>query len=320
MSLMSNIYDAVLFKQHLKNNTSMSENSIYMYVYSVERFLKRNPDIENIDDYNKFIVDVCIKKRSNHHYSAIKAFIDFRIKDAVIKNRLLKDLIRPKERKDIVRERKNLTDEQIVDIINYLQKDKHQVISWIQKTTGVRAGDVLRLKRGDIMYEDYHGEPVLRINILGKRKKRNVVYIHHPAVQEFIVDWITSNAVNMDYYFLEYPKYKISGSGENTEDSLMKQNYWWYWADLKQAMDLAGVDKKDWASHGFRYSAARVVWDLYKDIQILQNFLGHEDPKTTMRYLRHSGLQNIDLLKEIQMGVKDGSTTVKDTEHSKANR
>jgi integrase len=219
---------------------------------------------------------------------------------------LLKDLIRPKERKDIVRERKNLTDDQIIGVINYLNKPKHMVVAWIQKTTGIRAGDVFRIKRGDITYEEYHGEPVIRINVIGKRKKRNVVYIHHPVVQEFIVDYITSEVVNDDYYFLELPKWKLSGSGPNTEDSLMKQNYWWYWTDLKQALDLAGIDKKDWASHGFRYSAARVVWDLYKDIHILQNFLGHEDPKTTMRYLRQSGLQNVDLLKELQMGKDNG--------------
>ena len=48
------------------------------YAKSVEKFLiTKGLDLENIEFYNTFIVDMTIKKRSRHYYSAIREFVNF---------------------------------------------------------------------------------------------------------------------------------------------------------------------------------------------------------------------------------------------------
>jgi len=296
----SSNYDAILFKQWLIERKNLAESSVYVYFRSIERFLARNPNLEDLDDYNNFLVDVSVKKRCSHYYSAIKAFIEFRIGDAALKARLYKGLIKPKERKDIVRERKHLDENKILEVINYLDSEKHKVVALIQSLTGVRAGDILRLKVGGIVPEVYNKQDVLRLNILGKGKKRNVVYLFDEVAQEIVMDYITSNKNYGEFYFIETGKMNGRQGNLESEDAMLKMNYQWYWADLKQAIQTAGIDKDDFATHDFRRCFGRRVWEKWKDIYKLQKALNHSDPKVTMRYLEQSGLDTADIHYEMQ--------------------
>jgi len=295
-----NNYDAILFKQWLIEKKNLAESSIYVYFRSIERFLARNPDIDNLDDYNNFIVEVSIKKRCSHYYSALKAFIEYKISDATIKNRLISGLVKPKERYDIVRERKHLDEDKILEIINYLDNKKHRVIALVQSLTGVRAGDILRLKIGGIVPEELNNQSVLRLNILGKGKKRNVVYLFDETAQEILMDYITHNKNFGEFYFIETGKMSGRQGNLESEDSMLKMNYAWYWADLKQALQTAGIDKDDFATHDFRRCFGRRVWEKWKDVYRLQKALNHSDPKVTMRYLEQSGLDAADIHYEMQ--------------------
>jgi integrase len=70
--------------------------------------------------------------------------------------------------------------------------------------------------------------------------------------------------------------------------------------DLKLALVSCGHQEKDFGSHDFRRCFSRRAWEKYKDVNVLQNLLMHRDPKTTLRYLKNSGMQNIDLHAEMQ--------------------
>ena len=65
--------------------------------------------------------------------------------------------------------------------------------------TGVRVGDVLRLKRGSIVVEDYKGKNVLRLNIIGKGSKQAVMYIHDEVARDIILDYITTEFHHDEY-------------------------------------------------------------------------------------------------------------------------
>ena len=298
------IFDLPLFENFLKEKHSLSDSTVFVYVRSVERFLSENPDIENLDAYNNFIIKVSFKKRCPHYYSALKSFIEYKFGESAVKTKLVKGLIRPKERYDIVRERKHLNENQIFDVINQLDSPKHRIIALIQSLTGVRAGDIMRLKRGDnnsgILSELYNNKPVLRLNIIGKRRKRNVIFIHDKIAQELIMEYITNNINFNDYYFIELGKMKNRSGEHNEEHALIRMNYNWYWNDLKQALQTCGVNRQDFATHDFRRCFARRAWEKYKDIHVLQSLLNHADPKVTLRYLEQSGLKNVDYHYEMQ--------------------
>lgn len=295
--------DLAFFERHLRDKGDLASSTIAVYVKSVEKFLISNPDVDDVNDFNKFIIEHSIKKRSLHYYSAVRAFIMYRVDNENKCNKMLKSLIKPKRRFDTIRKRRHLNSSKILTVINYLDEEKHRVMAIIQSLTGVRAGDIFRLQENDVLPEVYEEKEVLRLNILGKGRKRNVVYIFDKIAQQLIMHYVLRRKGSYDdYVFLQVAQGIRGSRTENRNDifKLTKMNYQWYWADLKQALTTAGIDRDDFATHDFRRCFARNAWEKYKDIHVLQKLLHHEDPKTTLRYLEQEGLQNIDYLRELQ--------------------
>lgn len=300
MVLHSHIMDVALFKSWLKENKFLSDSSVWVFTIGLKGFLERNPDLEKLEDYNTFLIDHTIKKRSTHYFSMLRHYIDYKITDSALKKKLLDGLIRPPMYPNIKRERKHLSEEQLIEIINMLQRPKHRIIALIQALTGVRAGDILRLKRGSIYPEEYKSKVVLRINIIGKGSKRNVIFIHDPVAHEIILDYITNHVGWKDYYFVDIGNMKRRPGNINSDYGMIARNYQRFWEDLKAALQTAGVKYEDFATHDFRRCFARRVWEKYKDIHVLQSLLNHTDPKVTLKYLEQSGLKNIDYLADMQ--------------------
>lgn len=290
------------FRQYLIDGYKLSNSTIYYYVLGIRRFLASQPDLEKLESYNNFLIKVMIKKRSSNYYSILKHFIEFYIKDKALQKKLVDGLIRPKPRNDIKVVRRPLKDEEIIEVINYLKKEKHQIIALLQHLLGARAGDIIRLKREHVVPDEYYGRETLRITIIGKRKKQNTVYLYDQVAQDLLLEYMNSNLNWKNYVFIEKGKRRGRRGDETNSFKMEKMNYWQYWEDLKQALQTAGIKKEDFATHDFRRCFARKVWDKYKDIVVLQNMLNHNDPKVTLTYLRQSGLQNRDHQFEIQTG------------------
>lgn len=299
MSLLEHSLVPVDFEQWLRDKKNLSENTIYYYVKTVENFLveEKNPDV--IESYNNYIIAHGIKKRSSYVYSVLKTFAKFYFKEASDRNHIIENLITPDVQRNIKRERKNLDEYTIMKIINGMESKKHRIVALIQHLTGARAGDVLRTPRGNIQPELYRGKPVIKIILEGKGRKRNVVYIHDDASQEFIINWVVKNIVSLDYYFLNTEIIRVKDLAFR-QHRIEKSNHQAYYRDLKETMAKVGVEYKDFATHDYRRSFARRVWEKYKDVHVLQELLNHENPATTMRYLKQSGLKNIDYHEQMQ--------------------
>jgi integrase len=111
------------------------------------------------------------------------------------------------------------------------------------------------------------------------------------------MNYIVRNFTDEEYYFINERKFMRQKVNFNTR---YRENYNNYLYDLKQAMDKCGLENDSFATHDYRRCYARRVWEKYKDLFVLQELLNHTDPKTTMRYLKGSGLRNIDYHKEMQ--------------------
>lgn len=296
--LFDNTFDVFGFEQFLTEKRRLAGSSMYVYVRMIERFLVNGYDPLNIDDYNKFIIKHAIKKRAVHVYSILKAFIEYKIDDAGTRATMIDALIKPEIPSTSKYERKYLDEKQIIELINNLKFLRHRIVALIQDLTGVRSGDVFRIRRGDVIPEIFEDKAVLKIIITGKREKRNVVYIHDEIVQVLIMDFIVKNYIHDEYYFMD--NLLRNKNNRNAEYRNMISNYRKYYRDLKQSMYKVGVDMKDFATHDYRRCYARRVWTKYKDLHVLQELLNHSNPVTTMKYLKHSGLQNVAYHKEMQ--------------------
>lgn len=285
------IVEIPIFEKWLEGR-GISQSTIYQYSMAVKKFLLTEPQIDSIEDYNNFLFEFSIKKRSFCYYHALKSYIKFKMSgDRSKMSNMLRAMITPKMQEPIKTTR-YLDDVTKKQIIKLLKDSKHRVIAKIQNVTGVRIGDVLRLKRGSISYESYGGkEIVMRIDFIGKGNKRFVKWIFDEEVMNSVDLFIKSTLMDADYYFLERDR----SFNDSSLHVAMRTNYHRYWEDLKQALEVVGVRYKDWASHDFRRSLARDVWDETKDPMLLKEALNHARFETTARYLRTSGLQSQDL-------------------------
>jgi len=290
----ADLMDISFYQIHLEEKENLTEGTIYVYVQAITRFLKYNPDVDDIAAYNDFLIKYSRKKRNHYYYSALRYFVDYKIADKPLKIKLKENLIKPKEDLDIIRKRRHLDKEQLLEIIFHMQKQKHQIIALIQYMTGVRVGDIMRTKRDNIKYENYKEKEVLRLNLTGKKKKIYVVYIFEKEAQKMIMDYIDSVYNFDDYYFIELGLQKNRPGQTENEDGLLRMNYMRYWLDLKQALDAAGIDKDDFSSHDFRRCYARRFYEKTKDPYRLMNLLNHSDMTTTMKYLKQSGMHTVD--------------------------
>ena len=288
--------DGALYSNDL-NKRGLRESTKELYSDVANEFLLTDPDLNNLDDYNVFLKKHIYDKKSYYYFFAMRDFIKWKITDTGLKNILLKNLLRPKfdepENKTVY-----LSLEKRRMIIEGLEEEKHQVIAKIQLYTGARIGDIFKLKRGSIAFENYEGKVALKITFLAKRGRRVVKWIFDKKLQEEIMQFIEDYYLDDYYYFTDFSK-AHKGSSENI---VMRSNYIWYWLDLKKSLDKMGIDKSTWSTHDFRRTIARDIWGdpkMGKDLELLKNFLGHQNVSTTLRYLSHSGLSNMEVSKGI---------------------
>ena len=290
-----------MYEDYLKTTKNLSKSSIVAYVTSAKAFLTEGNDPYKLEDYNDFLIRKVIKSRSNIHYTALKFFIkSLPDMDRNEKNRITESLIQPRKFSMPKVERQYLSESKLIQIINYITKEKHKVIALIQYLTGVRAGDVLKTQRGNIVPELYNGKAVLKFIIMGKGDKRNIVYIHDETAQQIIINYIIKHFNHTDYYFMEDTSRVKKHSKVFADFAFYKTNFRRYLRDLHQALDRMGIDKRTFASHDYRRCFARRVWTKFKDLQVLQDLLNHSSPSTTMLYLRNSGLKMVDYQKQMQ--------------------
>lgn len=302
--MMSSLADAALFDKWMHDNAILAESTMFMYFNLVKHFLATNPNLEVIEDYNNFLIEHSIKKRGVMYYFAMKLFIDYKFTKKETKERLTEGLLKIPQRNDYRREHKYLEEEKILEVLNFISDERHRVIALIQMITGIRASDAMRIKSDGVAIDTYNGRQTLRINLIGKGRKRHVVYIHDDIAQQVVMNYIKDKAIFYeDYIFLRNTNDKNKSMMRIKEfNDVLRVNYNRYLMDLKSALMSAGVDTKLFATHDFRRCLARRTWDAYKDINILQKILNHSDPATSLRYLQYSGLDTVDYQYRIQMG------------------
>lgn len=289
--------DPSIYQIYLETK-KLTEGTIELYVGVITCFILRNPDLKEINSYNNFLLEKTVKGRSGYCHYAMRHYVKWKIQDPALRNKILEGLITPKE-SDPIYHTNYLTPGRREKIIENIKHEKHRIVASLQYKTGARVGDILKLKRGAITYENYNGKVVMRIDIIGKRGVRNPKWIFDQILQEDIIDYISTHRFDEEYYFLDFSRSRTIVS----DNRVFKSNYIRYNRDLKRALIKIGLDKSSFATHDWRRCIARDVYthkDIGKDVQLLQEFLGHKSADTTMKYLRHSGLTTIQISERLE--------------------
>ena len=280
-----------------------------MYEGCIRRFLAKDPDIDDINEYNSFLVSTAYKKRQWYYYFLFKHYLNFKVDngdfEGAVRRKIFDDLIKPVYL-DPQRMTPRVTRDERDDVISRISKIKHQIIAKIQKETGARANDVMKLKLQNVSNEILDNKPVYRLILISKGRKRTPEFLFDEDLQNWFHEYLLKyNNSIQDYVFLEKGNMKGREGQLDNEHKMYRMNYQWYCYDLKQAVQKSGIKNKNFSSHDFRRNFAVDIWTNKgksgRNIKVLQDVLHHQDPKTTMRYLRNEGLDTMETLYEYQM-------------------
>lgn len=214
----------------------------------------------NVKNVHTYLLGIFEQERShsyiNQAMSALKLFFGkvFGRPDFIM------NLPRPKKEKKLPTV---LSDDEVLRIFNVLQNLKHKTILMLTYSSGLRVGEVVRLKLHDLDNEHF----VVHIR-QGKGRKDRLTVLSRSAYEMICI-----------YLEKERPHtWLFPGADRDrpiTERSIQRV--------FERARDAAGIQKPA-TIHTLRHSFATHLLEGGTDLRYIQELLGHENIKTTQIY------------------------------------
>ncbi|MEI7982340.1 MAG: site-specific tyrosine recombinase/integron integrase [Bacteroidota bacterium] len=261
-----------------------SPKTISIYCTCLREFINYFPD-KNIDDitreeiitFQRYLVEQ--RKVSTSYQNQSVNAIKFYYEKVMYGKREIYYIERPRKEKCLP---EVLSEEEVGSLIRCIENLKHRCIIMFTYSAGLRIGELLNMKIGDI-----DSKRMLVIIRQGKGRKDRVTLLS-PKVLRLL----------REYYRIYHPReYLFEGATRGRYSERAVQNI------LKLACCKAGI-KRHVTMHTLRHSFATHLLEHNTDIRYIQELLGHTNPKTTQIYTHittkgldqlRSPLDNIDL-------------------------
>ena len=154
---------------------------------------------------------------------------------------------------------------EIKTLIDGVKNIKHRTIIMMLYSTGMRLGEIARVKITDIDSKN------MRIKVVqGKGAKDRYTILSQQVLGELRA-----------YYLIYKPKvYLFNGSGPGRPMSMRNIQHL-----VQKALAQVGLDSKNYTVHTIRHSFATHLVDNGTDLHTVKELLGHSNLQTTLRYL-----------------------------------
>ena len=283
------------FKNFLKFERNLSENSTQSYIQDLQKLIKFLSD-NNIDkkifEINSNVIREFIYQQTklikpssqSRLISSLKNFFDYLIIEKIIFINPINSIKYPKIATKIP---ETLSTPEIDKLIDYLKKSKKNslrncTILEVLYSCGLRVSELTNLNISDIFFDDF------LIKILGKGRKERFVPMSK-IVKDMIKDYINSERFNTitkkgfeDILFLNNRGQKLTRVMIYTILNIAKKG--------------TGIKKKV-SPHILRHSFATHLIENGADISSIQHMLGHTNITTTERYLHVSKKHLVETIK-----------------------
>lgn len=265
-----------LFRQHLSLK-GYSVSTIRTYTNEFIQFLdilQEKPAADLTEDRLKDYIHYChdeLKLSESTIHSRMNA-LKFYYEQLLGKEKFFWRIPRPKKPLLLP---KVFSKEQVAKLINSIENHKHKTMIMLTYGCGLRVSEVVSLK-----IKDVDGQRKLLFVRKAKGKKDRVVSLS-PAM-----------LVMLREYYKRYKPRDFLFEGQYKDEHLSArsiQNV------LRLAKQKAGI-KQDGNMHVLRHSFATHLLDKGIDVVFIQKLLGHNDIKTTLKYLH---VTNKDLVQII---------------------
>ena len=283
------------FKNYLKLERGLSDNSIKSYDYDLVLFKKFlvankindtpfNCKSETIKNYlYKSFSDK--KSRSQaRSISAIKSFFNYLIFEGYIKESPISNIEAPKQEKKLP---VVLTEDEIKNLINSIDLNhdfgqRNKTIIEILYGTGIRVSELVNLKLSNIFFKENI------IKVIGKGNKERFVPLGEIASNEMKIYINDRNQLKIDSKSSDI--LFLNRYGRRLTRSMI-------FKIISDASKRIGLDKKI-SPHTLRHSFATHLIKNGADLRTIQLILGHESITTTEIYTHLDTLHLEEVLKK----------------------
>jgi len=252
-----------LLKEQLKLK-GYSSKTVKSYLGHIRRLIeyqgKDLKDLTNIEikAYLLFLIDDC-----NHSHSYVNqaiSAINFYYRNVYRNDEALQFVSRPKKVKQLP---SVLNQSEVMKILNAVSNEKHKAILYLVYSSGLRVGEVVRLKVKDI-----DSERMLIHVRQGKGKKDRYTLLSNVALTHLRV------------YVRKYNPTIWLFPSWNNESHLNERSVQ---KIFERAKNKSGI-LKTVSVHSLRHSFATHLLEGGTDLRYIQELLGHSTPKTTEIY------------------------------------
>tara|TARA_B100000575_G_C23112596_1_gene642837 strand:+ start:824 stop:1729 length:906 start_codon:yes stop_codon:yes gene_type:complete len=271
------------FKNFLKIERNMSDNTIQSYLYDIKKLksfildkkINKNPTKLSEDEIREFVFFISkeIKSRTQARIiSGLKKFFDFLLIENLISDNPVDNIETPKVGINLPNTLSLNEIDKIISTINLKSKTGKRNIAIVELlySCGLRVSELIELKISDLFFRES------LIKVTGKGNKERFVPVSKLA-QKYIFEYI-SNSRNIN---------KINQGHEDTlflNERGSKLSRVMIFIIIKKLKNLAGISKKI-GPHTLRHSFATHLLQNGADLITIQKMMGHESITTTERYL-----------------------------------
>mgnify|MGYP001468392514 FL=1 len=271
------------FKNFLKIERNMSDNTIQSYLYDIKKLksfildkkINKNPTKLSEDEIREFVFFISkeIKSRTQARIiSGLKKFFDFLLIENLISDNPVDNIETPKVGINLPNTLSLNEIDKIISTINLKSKTGKRNIAIVELlySCGLRVSELIELKISDLFFRES------LIKVTGKGNKERFVPVSKLA-QKYIFEYI-NNSRNIN---------KINQGHEDTlflNERGSKLSRVMIFIIIKKLKNLAGISKKI-GPHTLRHSFATHLLQNGADLITIQKMMGHESITTTERYL-----------------------------------
>jgi integrase/recombinase XerD len=165
--------------------------------------------------------------------------------------------------------------EDLQDILQTIKNVRDRAIILLLLHTGMRIGELLRVKMADIVMSE---RKILLY--LGEKNLHGRVVYYSSVADHALRKWLTLRETTREYLFYGYPGQQLS--------------YVAAWMIMKEAVKKAGLEHKGYSLHSLRHTFATNMLNAGLRLEVLQQLLGHLTIDITLRYARISNITRED--------------------------
>jgi len=234
-------------------------------------FLKRSPDTANAEDVRRFQLHLIETGLSICNRNRIMTGLRFLFRVTLRRLDLAAEIYHIKEPQKIPLVMSPLEAKRLLAVAGNLKVHAMLALGY---GAGLRAGEVVRLRAGDID----SAQNIIRIVQAKGRKDRNVML--SPETLDLLRQWWKVRPTRHDEGVPQQQRWLFPGRTAGKPMTTRQLNRLFH-----QTADAAGI-RKEVTLHALRHSFATHLLERGTDIRVIQALLGHHKLDTTARYTR----------------------------------